>query len=267
MKKRLPTALVLLGLFFLLIQFGSRTLMFVVLQAIILAALFEFYALAGKKGLRPQSYLGAALSVFLGLAFFRPDVIPLGLAIFAVAFLTGVYSLFKFTQVEHLPYLTQSITVTFFGVIYLSFTLNHLFLLRFERGPLVVYFLCSIIFLGDTGAYLVGVLLGRYKMAPLASPNKTWEGSAGGILFGVLGAWAARVLLLNDVNLWLALGTGAAVHAVAQLSDPLESLFKRAVGVKDSSNMLPGHGGFLDRFDSFILAGPFFYYFIRYFWK
>ena len=241
--------------------------MFVVLQAIILAALLEFYALADKKGLRPQSYLGAALSVLLGLAFFRQDVIPLGLAIFAVIFLTGVYSLLKFTQVEHLPYLTQSITVTFFGVIYLSFTLNYLFLLRFERGPLIVYFLCSIILLGDTGAYLVGVLVGRHKMAPLASPNKTWEGSAGGILFAVLGAWAARVLLLNDVNLWLALGTGAAVHAVAQMSDPLESLFKRAVGVKDSSNILPGHGGFLDRFDSFILAGPFFYYFIRYFWK
>ena len=124
-----------------------------------------------------------------------------------------------------------------------------------------------LILLGDTGAYLVGVLLGRHKMAPLASPNKTWEGCAGGILFGVLGAWAAKVLLLNDLNLALALGTGAAVHAVAQLSDPLESLFKRAVGVKDSSNILPGHGGFLDRFDSFILAGPFFYYFIRYFWK
>jgi len=267
MKKRIPTAIVLLGLSFLLVQYGSRTLVFVVLQAVILAALFEFYALADKKGLHPQSYLGAALSVLLGLAYFWQDAVPLGLAIFGVVFFTGVYFLFTFTKVEHLPYLTQSIAVTFFGVIYLSFTLNYLFLLRFERGPYILYFLAAIILLGDTGAYLVGVLLGRHKMAPLASPNKTWEGCAGGILFGVLGAWAAWALLLRDVNLGLALGTGAAVHAVAQMSDPLESLFKRAVGVKDSSNILPGHGGFLDRLDSFILAAPFFYYFLRYFWK
>jgi phosphatidate cytidylyltransferase len=267
MKKRLPTAIILIGFFFMLIQYGSRTVMFVVLQAVILAALFEFYALAEKKGLHPQSVFGAVLSVLLGLAVFWNASVPLGLAIFGVIFLTGVYYLFTFTRVEQLPYLTQSIAVTFFGVMYLSFTLNYLFLLRFERGPYTVYFLCAIILLGDTGAYLVGVLLGRHKMAPLASPNKTWEGCAGGILFAVLGAWAAWALLPRDVNLGLALGTGAVVHAVAQLSDPLESLFKRAVGVKDSSNVLPGHGGFLDRFDSFILAGPFFYYFIRYFWK
>lgn len=267
MKKRLPTAIVLIGLFFLIIQYGSRTLLFIVLQAIILAALFEFYALADKKKLHPQSALGAGLSVLLGLAFFWPDALPLDLALFGAIFFLGVYSLFAFNRVESLPYLTQSITVTFFGVIYLSFTLNHLFLLRSERGPFIIYFLCAIILLGDTGAYLVGVLLGRHKMAPLASPNKTLEGSAGGLLFGILGAWAARTLLLPDINLGLALGTGAAVHAVAQLSDPLESLFKRAVGVKDSSNILPGHGGFLDRFDSFILAGPFFYYFVRYFWR
>ncbi len=267
MKKRLPTAIVLLGFFFLVIQFGSRTLIFAVLQAVILAALLEFYALAEKKKLHPQSVLGAVLAVLLGLAFFWPGSVPLGLALFVVIFLTGAYYLFTFTRVEHLPYLTQSIAVTFFGVIYLSFTLNHLFLLRSERGPFIFYFLCAIILLGDTGAYLVGVSLGRHKMAPLASPNKTWEGFVGGIVFGVLGALAAWALLLRDVNLGLALGTGAAVHAVAQMSDPLESLFKRAVGVKDSSNILPGHGGFLDRFDSFILAGPFFYYIVRYFWK
>jgi phosphatidate cytidylyltransferase len=159
------------------------------------------------------------------------------------------------------------VAVTFFGVVYLGFTLNYLFLIRFERGPFYVYFLCSIIFLGDSGAYFLGKLLGRHKMTPLASPNKTWEGSAGGILFGVLGAWAARQLLLPDADVWRALLTGALVHAMAQLSDPLESLFKRAVGVKDSSNVLPGHGGVLDRVDSFILATPFFYFLLRYLWK
>jgi phosphatidate cytidylyltransferase len=124
-----------------------------------------------------------------------------------------------------------------------------------------------VIFLGDSGGYLFGKLIGKHKMTPLASPNKTWEGSLGGLAFGALGALAARQILLRDIGLWQALVCGVLVHAAAQVSDPLESLFKRAVGVKDSSNFLPGHGGFLDRVDSFLLAAPFFYYFVKLFWK
>src|SRR4030042_1785065 len=104
-------------------------------------------------------------------------------------------------------------------------------------------------------------------MTPPASPNKTREGSVGGIRLAVLAALAARQLWFPEVGLAPALVCGALVHAAAQVSDPLESLFKRAVGVKDSSNFLPGHGGFLDRIDSFLLAAPFFYYFVKFFWK
>lgn len=266
LKKRLPTALVLLGLLFLLIQYGSRLVIFLVLQAVILLALVEFFNLARKKKLHPQQFLGAGLAVLIGLSFFFRPFISLDVALFAALLVTGVYYLLTFREIEHLPFFTQSIAVTFFGALYLGFTLNYLFLLRLERGAFTIYFLCSIIFLGDTGAYFLGKLFGRHRMAPLASPKKTWEGSAGGILFGMLGAWLAQALLLKQVELWRALVCGALVHAVAQMSDPLESLFKRAAGVKDSSNMLPGHGGFLDRIDSLILAAPFFYYLIRYLW-
>ncbi len=239
---------------------------FLVLQAVILAALIEFYNLARKKKLEPQRLLGVVIALVIGLSFFFRPVISLDLALFVALFGAGVYYLLTFRRVEHLPFFTQSIAVTFFGAIFLSFTLNYLFLLRFERGPFIIYFLCAVIFLGDTGAYFVGKLFGRHRMVPLASPKKTWEGSLGGILLGVIGAWLARLLLLPEIELWRALVCGALVHAVAQVSDPFESLFKRAVGVKDSSNMLPGHGGFLDRIDSLILAAPFFYYLIRYLW-
>jgi phosphatidate cytidylyltransferase len=266
-SKRLPTALVLLTLVFLIIQYGSRLLTFICIQVLILATLIEFYNLAEKKKLHPQKWLGLVLALGLGLAFlFRSDI-PLEMAFFGLLFATGAYYLFSFTRVEHLPYFSQSIAITLFGVIYLSFTLNYLFLIRFERGPFYVYFFFSIIFLGDTGAYLFGKLIGRHKMTPLASPNKTWEGSIGGIACAVLGAFAGQQFLFRDVDLWKALACGVLVHAAAQLSDPLESLFKRAVGVKDSSNFLPGHGGFLDRIDSLLLASPLFYYLVKYFWK
>ena len=157
--------------------------------------------------------------------------------------------------------------VTVIGMVYISFPLNFLFRIRAEDGPFTLYFLFAVIFLGDTGAYFIGKPFGRKKMTPIASPNKTWEGSAGGILFALGGAVLTRTLLLPEVPLWLAAASGVVVHAAAQVSDPLESLFKRAVGVKDSSNILPGHGGFFDRIDSLILAGPLFYFIVKYFWK
>jgi phosphatidate cytidylyltransferase len=124
--------------------------------------------------------------------------------------------------------------------------------------------LFAVIFIGDTGAYAVGKLVGRHKMAPLASPKKTWEGSFGGLISACLGGFIAQQTLLPDAVWWKAVIFAFIIHVVAQMSDPLESLFKRSAGVKDSSNILPGHGGFLDRIDSLILAAPFFYYLLKF---
>jgi len=100
-------------------------------------------------------------------------------------------------------------------------------------------------------------------MTPIASPNKTWEGAIGGIIWAVAGGWLARTVLLPRFPLLEILVLSAVVHAGAQVADPLESLFKRAAGVKDSSNLIPGHGGILDRIDSFTLACPLFYYLMK----
>jgi len=163
-------------------------------------------------------------------------------------------------KVEKLVSFPSSIAITFLGAVYLSFSLNYFFLLRKEEGAFYIYFFLTVIFLGDTGAYFFGKLWGRRKFLPIASPRKTWEGCFGGLVFACLGALTAQQLFLKDIILWKAVVCGLLVHAVAQISDPLESLFKRAVGVKDSSRILLGHGGFLDRVDSLILATPFFYY-------
>jgi phosphatidate cytidylyltransferase len=267
LRKRLPTALVLLVLFFLVVQFVPPPGYFVVLQILILASLFEFYNLFRYRKLFPEKILGVILALTISLSFYFKEEIPLGMVLFGCLLLAALYFVISFNTVEKLAHFPSSIALTFFGAVYLSFTLNYFYLLREEETPLYVYFLLIVIIFGDTGAYFFGKLFGRHKLVPIASPYKTWEGCFGGIVFAALGALAAQQILLTDIVLWKAVLTGILVHAVAQISDPLESLFKRAVGVKDSSNALPGHGGFLDRVDSLILATPFFYYFIKYFWS
>jgi phosphatidate cytidylyltransferase len=147
----------------------------------------------------------------------------------------------------------------------ISLPLQYLHLIREERGPAGLYFLFWIVFSGDTGAFLVGKFFGRNKMLPVASPKKTWEGAVGGLLFACLMSLVARALFFPALSAVAAMLFALVIHSVAQVGDALESLFKRAAGVKDSSNLLPGHGGFMDRVDSLILSIPLFYYLLLYF--
>jgi phosphatidate cytidylyltransferase len=264
--KRTLTAAVLLGIVFAIIQYAPDWVFFLFGLAFVVAALFEFYNLAGKKDLHPQKALGTIISVLVLLTFYF-RTIPLDGALFAGILAAGVYYVAAVNSPEKLAFFTASFATTLIGVFYIALPLGFLFRIRLEQGPFYLYFLAAIVFLGDTGAFFVGKPFGRHKMTPTASPNKSWEGSAGGFLFAVAGALLARSLLLPSIPLLTAVLTALVVDAAAQVSDPLESLFKRAVGVKDSSNSLPGHGGFLDRVDSLILAGPLFYFIVKFIWK
>jgi phosphatidate cytidylyltransferase len=263
--RRTLTAAVLLGVLFVVVQYAPDWAFFVFGEIFIVAALLELFALAERKDLHPSKPVGVALTLLVGAPFFFRAV-PLEAAIFAGLLVAGVFFLVSVDSPEKLGRFPAAFPLTVFGAIYLGFTLNFLYRTRFEFGPFPLYFLFAVVFLGDTGAYFIGKPFGRHKMTPIASPNKSWEGSAGGILFALGGAALARYVLKLEVPLGTALLTAVVVHAAAQASDPLESLFKRAVGVKDSSNALPGHGGFLDRIDSLILAGPLFYFIVRYLW-
>jgi phosphatidate cytidylyltransferase len=264
--KRSITAAVLLGSLFLIIQFAPLWVFFLLNQAFVIAALLELYALAGRNGLRPRKALGVLLTLLVGVPFFFVAV-PLEAALFAGLLVAGVIFVVSVNSADKLGGFPAAFAFTLFGPLYLGFTLDFLYRIRLESGPFTLYFLFAVVFLGDTGAFFVGKPFGRHKMTPTASPNKSWEGSAGGILFALGGAALARWVLGLDVPLATALLTAVVVHAAAQVSDPLESLFKRAVGAKDSSNALPGHGGFLDRIDSLVLAGPLFYFIVSYLWR
>jgi phosphatidate cytidylyltransferase len=266
LRQRTPTAIVMLAVLFAAVQWSPPFVFFLLVQAVIIASLLEFYSLAARKKLQPQRLAGGVAALLLGVPLCFP-AIPLSLAVFGSLLFLGLYYLAYARSLERIMTVPGSLGITAFGALYVAFPMDFFPLLRVQWGPKYLYFLFAVIFLGDTGAYLFGKLLGRHKMSPLVSPNKTWEGCAGGLIVACAGAAAAQSLLLPSIGLLQTVLCGLLVHAVAQLSDPLESLFKRAVGVKDSSNILPGHGGFLDRIDSLILAGPFFYFYITYFWK
>ncbi len=120
-----------------------------------------------------------------------------------------------------------------------------------------VFFLCGIVWCGDTGAYFAGRSLGKHKLAPRMSPNKTWEGAIGGIFASLLGAAALRVFYGNAFMEWpLVIVCSVFGGIFGQLGDLTESSFKRFSGVKDSGKIFPGHGGFLDRIDGLLFAAP-----------
>jgi phosphatidate cytidylyltransferase len=124
----------------------------------------------------------------------------------------------------------------------------------FARGPEMVLWMLLLVFAADIGAYFAGRSLGRHKLAPRVSPGKTWEGAIGGLLAVGVVAWLGAAHLGLPVAAAVAFGCAVGIFSV--IGDLTESMFKRAAGLKDSSNLLPGHGGILDRIDSVTAAAP-----------
>ncbi|RMF57151.1 MAG: phosphatidate cytidylyltransferase [Calditrichaeota bacterium] len=164
-----------------------------------------------------------------------------------------------------------NVATTLMGVFYVAFTLGFLLLVRelpgqvgvgYNVGGLVVILIFLAIWICDSAAYILGSRLGRHKLFERVSPNKTVEGTAFGFLFALLTAYVCQKTFLAELPLVHALAIGGICGSVGQLSDLVESLFKRDARVKDASQLIPGHGGILDRFDSEILTAPVVYLYL-----
>jgi len=129
-------------------------------------------------------------------------------------------------------------------------------------GGYTVVSILATIWVCDTAAYFVGLSIGRHRLFERVSPKKSWEGAIAGFVFAILTMIAARALVLDYLSLTNALVLGAVVGIFGQLGDLVESRFKRDAGVKDSSSIIPGHGGVLDRFDSLVFVAPIVYLYI-----
>jgi phosphatidate cytidylyltransferase len=137
---------------------------------------------------------------------------------------------------------------------------------RTVAGPEALTWLVAVIAISDSAQFYAGRALGRRKLAPLVSPAKTVEGAIGGLVASAIAGAVAGAWWLPEMTAIVCGFLGAGLAAIGMMGDLFESLLKRAAGVKDSSHLIPGHGGMLDRIDSYLFAAPVFYIFLRYLW-
>jgi phosphatidate cytidylyltransferase len=162
------------------------------------------------------------------------------------------------------PAILRDTAAALFPVLYIGLPLGALAAVRVLGGREAVVLLMAAIVISDSAQYYTGRALGRRPLAPSISPKKTLEGAIGGVVFGTA-AFAIGARLVFPATAWLLLAlVGASIAALGIVGDLFESLLKRSAGVKDSSALIPGHGGVLDRIDSWLFAAPVYYVFVRY---
>ena len=233
----------------------------------------EYTEILQHKGFLPSFKIIAATSLIFAIIAYTGKLEYTPLAFTAAAFMALLTVLFKGKQ----PYIAN-VATTVFGFLYCGWFPLHLILVRnlgdststffsmpiphLEGAQYCVMILFTVLFT-DSFCYFVGCKFGKHKLSPVISPNKTVEGSIGGSIACLIVAMFLGTIF--GVEWYHSLILGIIIAGFAQLGDLCESMIKRDAGVKDSSNVLPGHGGFLDRLDSYILTIPVVYYYVHYF--
>ena len=256
---RLRSSIILMAVTIAGFYFGGLAL-FALLTFVSLVGIFELYKVCGIWGtpLAAAGFMGACLfleAVWLGWDSWLLFVLFLGFIL-----ILGTY-VFTFPR-----YPFAAVAYSLFGVIYLPVMLSYLYRIReMEDGFALVWLVFLASWGCDTMAYCTGILIGKHKMTPELSPKKTWEGAVGGVLGSALLGFLYALILGDHLSF---LGQPllftpllcAAGSIVSQIGDLAASAIKRSFKVKDYGNLIPGHGGILDRFDSVIVTAPIIYY-------
>jgi len=268
--KRILTAIVALPIL-LYTVWSPIPFFFVALAAIAaILALNEFYGLASRVACKPFALIGILSCLLLigCFVFDRPEWVIAVLAATLIVLLSAGLSLS-----DEMASSLTSLSSTMFGEIYVGLPCALLVGVRMLgdtadthhlSAKLLTLFL-AMVMMTDTGAYYTGRAIGRHKLAPRVSPGKTVEGAIGGFAAALATGPLCRLIFFPQLPLLDSVILGGAVSVLGQTGDLAESMLKRGSGVKDSSNLLPGHGGMLDRLDSILVAAPAIYFYSRYF--
>jgi phosphatidate cytidylyltransferase len=248
-----------------LIALGPPHVLFLLVFLATFLGLREFFdlALPGAQGVERRTGIGLGLAFSIVIVFGnREDLFP------AFALLLLLLSIISMALSKNLPSTISSLAITFFGIFYIGFLLPHVSLIRkMPEGKEWVLFLIAGVWAADIFALLGGVLWGKHKLYPKISPNKTVEGLLTGIAGSALVALFFASLFLPRVGKGLPVLLGIGLGILGPLGDFTESMIKRSAQVKDSGSLFPGHGGMLDRMDSFLFSAPFLHYSLLYLWK
>ncbi len=241
------------------------------LFAIITAlSLWEYTGLVnGIKAVKVNRFIStvAGIYFFLAVAGLQIGMVQ-GFAVFVPYILMVLYLLISELYLKHENPI-HSWAYTMFGQMYMALPLSLINVLAFQTTPagtptydmLLPLSVFILLWTNDTGAYCAGSLFGKHKLFPRISPGKSWEGSIGGgilsmIVAGIIGYYANQGNIPHTLSIAQWIGLGLVIVVFGTWGDLVESLFKRTIGIKDSGNIIPGHGGMLDRFDSSLLAIP-----------
>lgn len=299
--KRIMTAAVAIPVILWLCMEGGWSF-FLFISVISSLSLIELYRLAGAKGSNPIVPLGLVAGLLVLLSFFHLELAKLiarfvgvdgfrfptqsQLLMIVLVGATAVAALVELFRNKGSALL--NISATLFGVMYVSLFFGtfiglrelftpvdpsvHSYFMRMSvdadasmlssYGGYMVISVFAMIWICDTAAFHAGSVMGKHKLFPRVSPNKSWEGAVAGFVFAILSALAAKMLVLNFLSFTDAAVIGGIVGTIGQLGDLVESLLKRDAGVKDSGTLIPGHGGAFDRFDSLLLVSPVVYLYV-----
>lgn len=229
----------------------SKTTFLILIMLICFGSLYEFLSLSRNAGYQPSTLLPLAISAIIicGCLYSSAELVLC--AIFGTAMLF-VLELYRKSETP-----IMNIGSALMGIFYTALPMAALALIAMRGGEYdyrTVLAIIAITWMNDIFAYIIGIAIGRHRLFPRISPKKSWEGFFGGLICATAAAMVIGALLGENIFVWGGLGIVVVVAAV--LGDLVESMFKRSVDVKDSGNLIPGHGGMLDRFDALLFAAP-----------
>jgi len=245
----------------------NKWLFFIVLLALIIGGLYEFFYLIKKKGIPIYSYTGIIIGVMVPIFTFIKFQPTKGWELFFIVLVLLTVFILQLARKDNTNAIV-GISTTLFGVLYVSWMFSFLIKVRYllpgMEGVKLLAFILLVTKTGDMGALIIGSQFGKHPLLPRISPSKTIEGSIGSFAFSAVSAMLGYTLLPDILNLeiWHIALMGIFFGGIGQLGDMSESLLKRDFNVKDSGKMLPALGGVLDAIDSLLFSVPAFYFFI-----